>query len=219
MTGYAIPPREYAEWNNFWFEKGSDFTSPRVFLIGDSITVGYRAKVQELFRAAGSDILVDQSAGSRCAGDPALEAEIEYALGPVNGYRYKVVHFNNGLHGGCNDTLIDTEKYEAGMRRCIALIRRLQPDAKLILATSTVLLTSRDAAPGSIDYKKNSFVFHRNEVIHNLAAELGLPIDDLFGAVTGNPEYTQPDGVHYAEAGRSRLAESVKASIEAALAE
>ena len=39
-------PREYAEWNNNWWEEAGNFEARRVLLIGDSITNGYRNDVQ-----------------------------------------------------------------------------------------------------------------------------------------------------------------------------
>jgi len=210
MTGYNIPPREYAEWANFWFEKGSDFETARVMLIGDSITNGYRKIVQELVRDKG--IYVDMAVGSRCAGDPALTAEIEYALGPVNGYTYSVVHFNNCLHGGCNDTLIGIENYEKGLRRAIETIKRLQPKAKLIIATGTPM-RGKENPHGSVEPTLNGFVLERNAIIRRLAEEYGLILDDLFEVVAGKEEYTQNDGVHFDEAGRNALAEAVKNAV------
>jgi len=206
MSELNIPPREYAEWCNIWFEQGADFTTPRVMLIGDSITVGYRALVNNLFKNDG--VYADMVAGSRCAGDPALDAEIECCLGRANGYDYKVIHFNNGLHGGCNDTLIGIEHYEAGMRRAIELIKKLQPNAKLVLVTSTPQ-RGKENPHGSVDEKLNGFVLERNEIVKKLAAEYGLEVDDLFSTVAYKPEYEQPDGVHYGEAGKQALAEAV----------
>ncbi len=200
----SYKPREYAEWCNFWFEKGNEFDSPRVMLIGDSITVGYRSIVQNLL--ANSGILVDMCAGSRCAGDIALDAEIEYALGAANGYDYSVVHFNNGLHGGCNDTLIPLEDYKVGYRRALEKIMKLQPNAKLVLATSTTMTFANGKS--SVDSELNGFVYERNEFVRSLAAEYSLALDDLC-EVARSGGYAQPDGVHFAEEGKNALAAAV----------
>lgn len=212
MSNVSYPPREYAEWFNFWVEKGSDYTTKRVMLIGDSIVVGYRKRVQELFREDG--IYADQAAGSRCAGDPAYEAEIEYALGAAAGYKYDVVHLNNGLHGGCNDTLIPLCDYEKGMRRAIEIVKRCQPEARLILATSTPM-RGKVNDHGTVDPELNGFVLERNEVVKKLASEYGLDVDDLFAVVAYKPEYTQNDGVHFDAEGKEALAQAVYGFVKA----
>lgn len=211
MADYTNPPREYAEWCNYWCESGSDYTKPRVLLIGDSITNSYRAGVQALY--PDKNVLVDMVVGSRCAGDPALEAEIQLAAGPVSGYTYDVIHFNNGLHGGCNDTMIGLEPYVMGMTRCIELLKKLQPKAKLILATSTVLV-AKGGEPGVWDKERNAFVLNRNDAVRKLAEKYGCSLDDLFELVTTNA-FAQPDGCHYGEEGRAALAKQVFESVEA----
>jgi len=184
---------EYAEWANFWFEDAPNQTAERIMLIGDSITNGYRRIVQEKFK--DSELLVDMTVGSRGADNPALYAEIEYAIGDVNGYKYKAVHFNNGLHANH----LTADEYETGMRYCIGLIKKLQPEAVIILVTSTPLA----------DNSNNAFVFERNEIVKKLTAEYNLAIDDLFIAVAGKAEYPQPDGAHFTSVGYDHLAQTV----------
>lgn len=188
---------EYAEWANFWFEDAPSKNADRVMLIGDSITNGYRRPTQEKLKSFG--ILADMAIGSRGVDNPALYAEIEYAIGAVNGYKYKVIHFNNGLHA----SHLTAAEYENGMRHCIDLIRKLQPEAVIVLVTST---------PYSDD-SKNGLVIERNNIVKKLAIEYNLPLDDLFSAVAGKNEYPQPDGVHFTSVGYDCLAELVFVNI------
>jgi Lysophospholipase L1 and related esterases len=181
---------EYAEWSNFWFENAPNKTAGRIMLIGDSITNGYRRPLQEKFKDSGT--LVDMTVGSRGADNPSLYAEIEYAIGSLNGYKYKVVHFNNGLHANH----LTADEYEQGMIHCIELIKKLQPEAVIILVTSTPYA----------DEDKNAYVHERNAIVKKLAVKYDLPLDDLFTAVTGDSEYPQPDGVHFTSVGYEHLA-------------
>ena len=125
-----IFPREYAEWSDFWWEKAGDFSRRRILLIGDSVTKSYRGRVQELYKP--KKIAVDQLCGSRCAGDPVLTAELDLATGPLNGYTYDVIHFNNGLHGGCNDTQISLDVYEKGIREILCVLKKNQPQTEAL---------------------------------------------------------------------------------------
>lgn len=207
-------PREYAEWNNNWWEEAGNFEARRVLLIGDSITNGYRNDVQNALR--GDGILVDKLCGSRCAGDPMLTAEIELALGPLNGYTYQAVHFNNGLHGGCNDTHVSLETYRRGIETLCGVITRLQPSAVLILATITPM-TRKGAPAGTVDEAFNAFVLERNAFLRAYAAENGLVLDDLYALTAGDPTFPQPDGVHFDADGFTRLGEAVARHIRTVL--
>ncbi len=194
--------REYAEWNDFWWEKAGDFDRRRVLLIGDSITRSYRDHVQAIYKP--ERIAIDKLCGSRCAGDPILTAEIDLMTGPLNGYRYDVIHFNNGLHGGCNDTLVPLETYMQGICDIVAVLRRNQPQAKLILVTSTPM-----SAPGttSVEVKPeyNVFIHERNDFIRKFAMENDYPVDDLYALVANSPDFPKSDNVHFAKEATEKL--------------
>ena len=198
--------REYAEWNDFWWEKAGDFSRHRVLLIGDSITRSYRDTVQAIYKP--ERIAIDKLCGSRCAGDPILTAELDLATGPLNGYKYDIIHFNNGLHGGCNDTMIPLETYKQGIREIVEVLRRNQPQAKLVLVTSTHLSAKGDQS-FVIDEELNRFILERNDFIREYAAENGFPVNDLWKLVAGSPTFPHQDGVHFEPEAADRLAEHV----------
>ncbi|MBQ9747777.1 MAG: SGNH/GDSL hydrolase family protein [Clostridia bacterium] len=204
--------REYAEWNDFWWEKAGDYGRRRVLLIGDSITRSYRDRVQMHLKPSG--IAVDKLCGSRCAGDPMLEAELDLMTGSVNGYRYDVIHFNNGLHGVCNDTLIPIETYRKGICNIIEILRRNQPNAKIVVATSTPI-SPRDTHDILLLGKDNDTVVERNAFLRELANQEGLILDDLYALTVGNLSFPKSDYVHFrreaAEAIGDRVAEIVTA--------
>ena len=190
--------REFYEWVNFWWENAPDTTLDRIFVIGDSITNGYRPILQRILKE--KDILVDMTVGSRSVTDPALEAEFRYALGEANNFKYKLIQFNNGLHG----SHLSANEYEIGMRKHIEIIKELQPQAVLILATSTPYTPK--GSEGTIDLNRNKQVIERNEIIKKLSNELSLPLNDLFQAIAGKSEYPQPDEVHFTAQGYEYLA-------------
>lgn len=206
-----IFPREYAEWNDFWWEKAGDRERRRVLLIGDSITRSYRDRVQEILKPRR--IAVDKLCGSRCAGDPILTAEIDLMTGPLNGYRYDVIHFNNGLHGGCNDTRIPLDVYEQGIRDIVAVLCRNQPEAKLILVTSTPM---SDIGTTSIEVKpeNNVFVHERNNFLRRFAAENGYPVNDLYALVANSPDFPKSDNVHFTKDAAARIGDRVAEVVE-----
>jgi lysophospholipase L1-like esterase len=194
--------REYAEWNDFWWEKAGDFSRRRVLLIGDSITRSYRDKVQEIMRP--ERIAVDKLCGSRCAGDPMLTAEIDLMSGALNGYRYDVIHLNNGLHGTCNDTDVPLEAYKQGMMDIIAVLQKNQPDAKLILVTSTPI-SDRGTTDITVKDENNVRVHERNVFLREYAKENGFHLNDLYALVANSQEFSKTDYVHYTKDGAEKL--------------
>lgn len=201
-----IFPREYAEWTDFWWEKAGDPMRRRVLLIGDSITRSYRGRVQEIYKP--HRIAIDKLCGSRCAGDPVLTAELDLATGPLNGYKYDVIHFNNGLHGGCNDTQIPLEVYKQGVCDIISVLKRNQPQSKIVIATSTYMSAKGDRS-FVIDEKMNAFVLERNAFLREFAAENGFAVNDLYALTAENPDFLQSDGIHFDEASAEKLAAHV----------
>lgn len=204
-------PREFAEWSDFWWEKAGDYSRRRILLIGDSITRSYRDKVQEYYKPRR--IAIDKLCGSRCAGDPILTAELDLATGPLSGYKYDIIHFNNGLHGGCNDTDIPLETYQAGVRDIIDVLRRNQPQAKIVIATSTYMSPKGDRS-FVIDEKMNAFVIERNAFLREFAAENGFTLNDLYALTAGNPDFLQSDGIHFEKDSAEKLAAHVADYLE-----
>ncbi len=209
-----IFPREYAEWTDFWWEKAGNETCRRVLLIGDSITRSYRDRVQEIYKPRR--IAIDKLCGSRCAGDPVLTAELDLATGALNGYKYDVIHFNNGLHGGCNDTDIPLDVYQQGVRDIIGVLKRNQPQAKIVIVTSTYMSAKGDES-FIIDEKMNAFVLQRNAFLRKFAAENSFFLNDLYALTAGNPAFRQTDGIHFEKTSAEKLASHVASYIEALL--
>ena len=211
MKSDVIFPREGAEWTNIWFDEGLYFDRTRVALIGDSITHHYRPVVQRIVKEEMNlPISVDMMTGSRCAGDPALYAELECFFGSANGYKYDVIHFNNGLHGACNNSMIDYDVFCEGFVKCVELLHKLQPQAKIILSTLTDMNYGEEYISREGLKAKNDLVDERDAFIRKYAKENGYVLDDLRSLVCGKPDlYPQIDGIHYGEAGVRAMAEQV----------
>ena len=188
--------REKIEWFDFWVEEADvkDSKLPRVLLIGDSISRQYRGGVSKRLKGKA---MVANAAGSRCVGDPAHEAETKYVLSL---YDWDVIHFNNGHHGAA----LEDDKYGPALKKWIELIRKLQPKAKLIWATTTHTTD-----------KWNERAQKRNAAAAEvLKAYPEIAIDDLNKLSSENPDLISADHIHFTPAGCDRLADAVAASIE-----
>src|SRR5690349_6051113 len=84
--------REDIEWLDVWLPHVNDLDKPHVLLIGDSITRDYYPVVEAILT---DQAYVGRLSTSKSLGDPALLAQIAQVLKEG---RYRVIHFNNGLH-------------------------------------------------------------------------------------------------------------------------
>jgi len=195
--------REKYEWSNNWWDNMDDTASPRVLLIGDSISVGYGPTVIE--KLAGK-FRVDRLSNSRAINDPF---HLKETMNVVNDVRYSAIHFNNGLHG-CHLSL---EEYAAGLRYFVQMLRHESKGAALIWASSTPVTRGNDV--NKLEPKVNGLVIKRNAAAAKIMKELNVPINDLYSLVVGKGEIRAADGYHYQEAGSKLMGDAVAKSLTA----
>jgi lysophospholipase L1-like esterase len=196
--------REDIEWSRAWVTGVNQTNKPRVLLIGDSITEGYGGTVEKLLT---DQAYVARLATSKSLGDRAFLEEVRLVL---DNAPFKVIHFNNGLHGvGYTD-----KEYARDFPKLIALLKAGAPGAKLIWATTTAKRT-----PHHVDEFDpfNERVKARNRLAREFAEADKLTVDDLFGLVEGHPEWYSDDGTHFNAAGVQAQARQVADAIRAAL--
>lgn len=198
-------PLETYEWIRIWWDRPEE-AGPRVLLIGDSITEGYAPLVKE--RLSGS-VHVDSYASSLALDNPHYLTQLKTVL-TLSGQHYQAIHFNNGLHG----LHLGQEAYAAQYEQAVALIRRLQPEAELILALSTPITTLRE--PDTLA-KENEIVLARNDAVLRLADKAGLTVDPLYERMLGRAELRCEDGLHYTPEGQALQADTVAELLSRAL--
>lgn len=195
---------ETYEWSNIWWDHAEDLCLPRVLLIGDSITQSYTNAVIENLKEIAH---VDRLANSRGVNDPALYKELGYMLGE---YRYKAIHFNNGLHGWH----IPDDVYARGLTGMVQMLQRYGEGAKLIWANSTPLRVPENP---SLLSKNNAMVVRRNPLAKQVMSEYGIPVNDLYSLVIDRPELDCGDGCHFNEEGQRLLGKAAADMLRQAL--
>lgn len=193
--------REVSEWCKLWWSRADDKTATRVLLIGDSITVGYSQTVIDQLKAVAA---VDYLGSSKSINDPAYIKELAYMLSE---YSYKLIHFNNGLHGWH----VPYAVYQNGLRQMVQLFRHYAPQTKLIWASSTPVTVEGDAMTPHPRF--HDIVVERNRLAAEVAREFGIPINDLFTLAQGNAAIRASDGFHYLPEGQSLLGRAVADAI------
>ena len=149
---------------------------------------------------------VDMLATSRAVDNPSLMQEIGYILSQED-FRYKVIHFNNGIHG----LHLSHREYQRGLEETVAYIIENCPKARLILALSTpVTVKGRKEV---INTELTDKLINRNNAIKLTGNKYKLPIDDLYAPMLGRSEYGAEDGLHYNDAGESAQADIVSRKV------
>ncbi|MHC4518095.1 MAG: S8 family serine peptidase [Planctomycetota bacterium] len=194
------PIRERIEWADIWITNANTSDLPRVLMIGDSITRGYFSGVEKALEGKANCARLTTS---RCVCDPVFFEELEMVL---RQYPFRVIHFNNGLHGwGYTEA-----QYAQAFPRLLDCLRRHNPEAKLIWTTTTPV--RKRSAVEQLD-ERTERVRKRNEIAMQFVGEIDLAVDDLFGLVIDHPEYFSSDGVHFNSEGKAAQVEQVARSI------
>ena len=192
-----MKPREVTEWCRiYWYDTGNS-TLPRVLLIGDSIVDNYNNAVEKLLKGKAT---LAYLASSKCVGDPAIDRELELAL---NSYRFKLIHFNNGLHGFTTSE----DEYARGLSDYVDAIESMSPESKLVWASSTPVTV--DGKPEKFDPERNPRICERNRLATEIMRNRKIPVNDLYSLVLNRPELSSGDGYHYNQQGIRVQAEKV----------
>jgi acyl-CoA thioesterase-1 len=186
---------------------------PRVFLIGDSISMGYTVPTRELLAGKANVIRAKDNTNSSANGIRMLDTWLGDG-------KWDVIHFNFGLHDlkyvqdepdpSRRRPNVPIEQYEKNLEQ---IVQRLQKTgAKLIWCTTTPV------PPGGTSDRVAGDENLYNEAAERVMKKHGIAIDDLCAYVRPHQsEWQLPNNVHYTDDGYKALAKQVAASIEKAL--
>ena len=192
---------ENTEWSTSYAYHLTDANKnlPRVLLVGDSICQGYQSKVRSKLEGSMN---VTCWASSYCVTSPGYLRLLAFYLDEA---KYDVIHFNNGLHS-CETPVAD---YEKSYRAALQLIRKKQPKAKIVWATSTPI-NAKDARVGK--------VAQLNAAARRAAESAGgIAENDLYSIADPLDRATYwVDTHHYTSAGYELLSSQVVERVSAA---
>ena len=165
-----------------------------LFLVGDSIRMGYDKSVKKTLEGKVNVIYPDEN----CRFASYVLREFHEYLKDVKGEDIDVVHWNAGLwdclrlFGEDPHTPIDVYAYYID-RICVR-IKKICPNAKIIFATSTRVISEKM----SKDFKRyNEEIEKYNEAAVNVVKKHGFKINDLYAVSASLPEEAHSDPVHY----------------------
>jgi hypothetical protein len=177
---------EEIEWTWEVRPAGPNAKLPNVLLVGDSISRNYFPEVQRRLNGAANVYLLATSAS---VGDPRLPQELA-AFVSMEAVRFRVVHFNNGMHGW----LYSEDEYRQAFPVFLASIRAMDPTASLVWATTTPVKSG--VAGGAT----NARVSARNAIAFSFISTANVEVDDQHELMMKHLD-TYQDQVHFNDAG------------------
>ena len=178
----------------------------KVFLLGDSIRMGYDRFVRELLEGE-AEVFFPEDNG-RFAGYTYVNIP-QWKKLAGNPDKVTVVHWNSG-HWDCAHFFGDSEPYSTieeyvvWLRRVHRCIRRNFPAAQVIFATTTFIAQERYAQMSSP--RSNEEIAAYNEAASQAMANLDVPVNNLAALTAGFPVDYYADEVHFTETGSRLLA-------------
>jgi len=165
-----------------------------LLLIGDSIRMGYDKSVKRTLDGKANVIFPEEN----CRFASYVLRYFHEYLGEYKGEEIDVIHWNAGLWDCLR--LFEEEPhtpinvYEYYIDRICVRIKKICPNAKVIFATSTRVLSEKM----STDFKRyNEEIEKYNEVAVNVVKKYGFEINDLYAVSATLSEEAHSDPVHY----------------------
>lgn len=184
----------------------------KVFLLGDSIRLGYRKYAA---------LALDDVAHVYSSDDNGRF--VQYTLRYVHEWaancgcreQVDVVHWNNGLWDAClwdGGMLTPLAQYREGLARLARHIHALFPRARIIFALTTPVGPEND-------HIRNEDILRMNRAAREVLTPMGIRINDLHAVVEAHPEYICADHTHMTPEGFRALGQAVADAVRKALEE
>lgn len=194
---------------------------PRILVVGDSISMGYRRFITGHFKGRAH---VDYWVGGSwfdwtVKGDdfPALRAwDGVLANGP-----YDVVSWNAmTLHMWKDARRVNEINYPGQMTRVVRHLLKTAPDTAFIWVTCTPWRTTPESGPAAPDPAYNDRIVRLNAVTDSIMADHGIPVVDLYSLCLERFDTVgegSQDAVHWNQTVSREMAGRINAQIDAIL--
>ena len=180
----------------------------RIFLIGDSIRLGYDSYVRGML---ADQAQVYWSKDNARFTPHTLRCVHEWAKDDCDPEKIDVVHWNNGLwdvlHVMGDEPQTPLDIYTRYLERIARRIRLVFPNARIAFALTTSVVEER-MNPQFQRYNRDIEAY--NDAARQVMAREGIEIDDLYTVAAQMPvDWHAPDGTHFTPEGYQCLAEQV----------
>ena len=180
----------------------------KVYLLGDSIRMGYEPFVRQ--KMTGLADIFSPSENCKFA-QFTLRYLHEWAEKINCQNEIDLVHWNNGLwdvlHQFEDECLTPPGYYADTLKRIYKRIRIVFPNAKIIFALSTPVIEEKFNLKNL--YRINRDIIEYNDIASQIMKELDVPVNDLFAAAGNFTAVQYSDATHFTEEGYEILANAV----------
>jgi len=201
-NGFYLPAHKrdkIAGKSTAWDYVADDPKLPRVLLIGDSVSRGYTLPT----RRALAGVANVHRAPANCGPTASGLKNLDVWLGDG---KWDLIHFNFGIH----DRGTPLKDY---VTRLEQIAERLQKTGAKVVWASTTPIPDNPAQKQTA-----ASIVERNDAASVLMKRRGIPMDDLFAAITPRlAELQNPNDVHFKPEGYDFLGAQVAAAIRAQL--
>jgi hypothetical protein len=203
LAAKSLSISEEIEWTWEVRPPHPDAALPNVLLLGDSISRNYFPEVTKDLTGVANVYLM---AVSTSVGDPRLSHQIAEFKAMEN-VRFRVVHFNNGMHGWSYTEV----QYKVAFPELLRCVRTLAGrDGALVWATITpVKLNAFNGAT-------NPRIEERNRIAFDFVRAARIPVDDQHTLMMQHLDLYE-DTVHFGPAGANLMGDQAAETIRAAL--
>ena len=165
-----------------------------LLLIGDSIRMGYDKSVKKTLEGKANVIFP----GENCRFAAYVLRQFHEYLNGMNGEDIDVIHWNAGLWDCLRlfeeEPHTPLDVYEYYIERICIRIKKLCPNAHVIFATSTKVISEKMDK----NLKRyNDEIEKYNEAAVRIVKKYGFSVNDLYALSVTLPEEVHSDAVHY----------------------
>ena len=185
-----------------------DDKKKNIFLIGDSIRIGYCDTVKKLLADSAEVFYVDEN----CRSTQYVICSLQFWANMFsNPNLVDIVHFNCGhwdvahWYGG-KLPLTSSDEYKRNIKIIIEMLRKLFPNAKIIFATTTAM--NPDGTIGE-NPRTNSEIGHYNDIAKSVSLENDVAINDLFEVTKDWQSENYADYCHFTTESFANLGKAV----------
>ena len=175
----------------------------KIFLVGDSIRIGYCEYVKESMAVLAEVYYPAVNCG--CA--ESVLRDIHNWKEDIGLDRADAVHFNAGLWDTIriygDDPITRPEAYGDYLDRIVKRICFLFPEAKILFATSTPVIESGFIQ--EFETRFNSDIEAYNRIAREVMARHGVQINDLYALLRDVPPHYHSDQTHFYTADATEL--------------
>ena len=190
----------------------------RVFLIGDSIRLGYDSILRD-----------DLADVAQIYWNQDNARFVQYTLRNISPWsqndcdpqKIDIVYWNNGLwdvaHMKDGASLNTVETYAETLKRIIFVLHQIFPNAQIIFALTTCVLEERvnPAIP-----RNNADICRYNQAACLVMSEAGIAVHDLYTVSKSVPDdHRTEDGVHFTPEGYQTLGRTIAGYLRPILAQ